>query len=151
MSWFEGTHTEVRSLRVAPDVARAHFCDPHAIVAATKNVERSEVTGTTVRFVIAEENHGIVKFKADYTCTYTLSGDTVTWSTAPGCNCRQSGSARIVAEADGCTLTYTETIAVDLPVPKLMAPAVRPLVGPMIASEIAAYLHRLATSLPNGT
>ncbi|MCB9685548.1 MAG: hypothetical protein H6735_10950 [Alphaproteobacteria bacterium] len=150
MGWFEGTYTETLTLAVPAAVARAHFADPAAIVAATKAVERSEIDGGRIHFVIAEENHGVVKFQADYTCTYTLDGDTVRWSTDRGCNCQQSGTARVVEAGSGCTLTYSETIAVDLPVPRLMAPAVRPLVGPMIAKEIGAYLKRLVATLPTG-
>ncbi|MCA9493182.1 MAG: hypothetical protein KC621_24795 [Myxococcales bacterium] len=148
MSWFEGTHTETLSLAVPAEVARAHFSDPAAIVAATKAVERSEIDGGRIHFVIAEENHGVVKFRADYTCTYAVDGDTVRWSTDLGCNCQQSGTARIVEDGGGCTVIYSETIAVDLPVPKLMAAAVRPLVGPMVGKEIAAYLKRLVAALP---
>ena len=142
MPWFEGTHSETRDLDVPPDAARARFADPAAIVAATKNVESSELDGRTIHFVLAEEDYGVLKFKPDYRCTYELDGDTLRWSTSEG-NVDQSGEARFEARGAGTRLHYTERIKMNLDVPAMMAPMVQPVIGAVVASEIKGYLDRM--------
>ena len=147
MAWFEGTHEETRTLGVSPEVAAAHFADPAAILAATKNVESSSVNDGTIHFVLQEEDHGVAKFKADYRCTYACDGTTVTWSSPEGGNLKQSGTAVFSPAPGGCTVAYRETIALDLPVPSMMAGMVRPLIGPLLAKEVSSYVDRIVSSL----
>lgn len=147
MAWMEGTHEETRTLTVPPEVAAAHFASLDAIVAATKGVESSTIDGTTIHFVLEEEDHGVAKFKADYRCTYEQDGLVVKWRPAGG-NIEQSGSATFTATDEGCTVHYQESLRIDLPIPGMMAPVVRPLVGPLVAKEIKGYLDRITASLP---
>lgn len=148
MPWFEGTHSESRPLPLPPEAAVAHFADLEAIVAATKGVESSDVDGRTVHFSLEEEDHGVVKFKGDFRCTYEADGNTLRWATAEGANVEQSGEARFVPASGGCTITYTETVRVDLGVPAMMAPMLKPMIGPVLAKEIKGYLDRMVDALP---
>ncbi len=145
MPWFEGTHSESRQLDVAPEVARAHFSDLAAIVAATKGVASSSIDERTIHFVMEEEDHGVVKFQADFRCTYVLEGDTVRWSTAEG-NLQQSGQARLTASGQGAQLDYTETVKVDLDLPAMMAPMIKPVLAAVLAKEMKAYVERMVVS-----
>ena len=147
MAWFEGTHTDTRQLDVPADRAAAHFADPKAILGATKGVESSTVEGGTIQFVLEEEDHGVVKFKGAYTCTYERVNDTtVRWSTSEG-NLKQSGEATFTETDTGCTLEYSEKVELDLAIPDMMAPMARPVVGPMLAAEIKGFLDRMLSTL----
>jgi len=149
MAWMEGTHEETRTLPVSAEVAAAYFADPEAIVAATKGVERTEVDGATIHFVLEEEDHGVVKFKADYRCTYTRDGHTVTWSSGDDGNLKQSGRAEFTDTDGGCTMAYAEKLEIDLPVPGMMKSMLQPMLGPLVGKEIAAYLDRMVAGLPS--
>jgi hypothetical protein len=146
MPWFEGTHSETRALPAPPAAVKAHFASPAAILAATKKVEASDVTDGVIHFVLKEEDHGVVKFKADYRCKYELVGDRLVW-TAAGGNLEQSGEARFEADGSGTKLVYTEKIRIDLGVPALMAPMLQPMIGPMLAMEAKDYVKRMVASL----
>lgn len=146
MPWFEGTHTETRDLPVSADVAAAHFADPAAIVAATKDVERADIDGEVVHFLLKEEDHGVMKFQGDYRCRYTRDGNVVRWETLEG-NTDQSGEARFEPKGDGCVLHYTETVKVDLQVPKMMAPMIKPVISALLANTITDFVKAMARSL----
>ncbi|HHO54475.1 MAG TPA: hypothetical protein ENK18_27285 [Deltaproteobacteria bacterium] len=146
MAWFEGTHSESRQLDVDPTTAREHFADLDTIVAATKGVASAEIDGRTIHFVLEEEDHGVVKFQGDFHCTYTLEGDTLRWATREG-NLQQSGEARFTPAGDGVTLDYTETVKVELGVPAMMAPMLKPVLAAVLAKEVKEYLGRMVTRL----
>ncbi len=149
MAWFDGTYNARRELGVSAEAAAAHFADPAQIVAATKGVAKADVDGASIAFELEEEDYGVVSFKAVYTCTYTREGTTVRWSTADGANLKQSGTAAFTPTADGagCTLEYTETVEVQVPIPAMMAPALKPMVAPMLEKEVEGYLERLLQAL----
>lgn len=146
MTWFEGTHSESRHLDVDPDTARAHFADLDKIVAHTKGVSSSQIDGRTIHFVLEEEDHGVVKFQGDFRCTYVLEGDTLRWSTEEG-NLQQSGEARFTPSGDGVDLDYTETVRVELGVPAMMAPMLKPVLAAVLAKEVKEYLGRMVAGL----
>lgn len=146
MPWFEGTHTETRTLPAPVDRVKAHFSAPASIFASTKGLESSAVDGDVLHFVMKEEDHGVVKFKADFRCRYTLDGDRLVWTTLEG-NLQQSGQASFEPDGAGTKLTYTETVKIDLGVPGMMAPMLQPMIGPMLASEVKGYVKRMAESL----
>ena len=142
MSWFEGTHSE--TFTVARDLAttRRHFSDPATIVAQTEGLQSHTVEGDVIHFVMAPQDHGVVKFQGDYRCRYVLDGDTLRWSPAGG-NTKQSGEARFRTVAGGTEVVYTETVEVDLDVNAMMAPMLRLVMGPMLAQEVKEYLRRM--------
>jgi hypothetical protein len=146
MPWFEGTHEETFVVARHIDVTKAHFADPATIAANTEHLERFEVQGDVVHFVLKLQDHGVVKFKADYSCRYQLEGSTVRWSSAGG-NTDQSGEAHFRVVEDGTEVRYRETIKVDLDINAMMAPMLKPLMGPMLAHEIKEYVKRMKKAL----
>ncbi len=149
MTWFEGTHEETRKLDADAETVRAYLQDPRSIVAATKGLERAEVDGRVVHFVMEEEDHGVVSFKGEYRCRYEPTPSGVRWSSLPGGNLAQAGEASVEpAEDGGCTLHYRETVKVDLGVPTMMAPMLQPVVGPMLGKEVKAFVARLVEAIP---
>lgn len=147
MPWFEGTHTESRTVTASPEAVRDHFADLATIVANTKDVESSSIDDRTIHFVMKEENHaGVLTFQANFKCTYELEGDTLSWSTREG-NLNQSGTATFAADGDGTRLDYTETVKLDLDIPSMMAPMLKPVIGAMVANEMKDFVKRMASSV----
>lgn len=146
MPWFEGSHAEKRTVAAPLDAVRAHFADPNTILAHTKDVESGTVDDRTIHFVMKEEDHGIMKFQADFRCTYTLDGDVLSWETHEG-NLKQTGTATFAADGAGTVVDYTEKVEVDLGVPAMAAPMLKPVIGAMLSSEIKGFFDRMAKSV----
>ena len=139
---------DCRTFTVARDLptTRAAFADPGTIAAHTEGLRSHAVEGDVVHFVLALQDHGVVKFEGDYRCRYVLEGDTLRWTPAGG-NTKQSGEARFRAVPGGTEVVYTETLEVDLDVNAMMAPMLRMVMGPMLAHEAKEYLRRMVKSL----
>ncbi|MCA9566205.1 MAG: hypothetical protein KC656_00105 [Myxococcales bacterium] len=148
MPWFEGTHSETRTLPVDASTLIAHLQDPNTMIAATKGLENASVSDGVVHFVMKEEDHGVVKFKGEYHCRYEPIEDGVRWTSLDGGNLDQSGEATVRALDEGCELTYRETVKIDLGVPSMMAPMLKPVIGPMMANEVKDFVKRLVAGVP---
>jgi uncharacterized membrane protein len=147
MAWFEGSHRTTFTVPASVEATKAHFADPATIVANTEHVESHTIEDDgTVHFVLAEQDHTVVKFKGDYRSRYVLDGDTLVW-TAEGGNTEQSGKATFTADGDGTRVDYEETVRVDLDLPAMMVPMAKPLIGPMVTHEIKEYLSRMQKGL----
>ena len=146
MPWFEGTHTESRTVAKPIDAVRAACASPDRILANTKNIEASSVDDGVIHFVMKEEDHGVVKFKGEFRCRYTLDGNTLRWETVGDGNMKQSGEATFSDDGGETKVDYTETVEVDLPVPGMMAPMLKPVISALLANEIKEYVKRVAAS-----
>jgi uncharacterized membrane protein len=149
MAWFEGTHTE--AVTVGSDLSRvqAHFADLEAIIRHSSDVESAETEGDVVHFVLEPQDHGIVKFQGKYSCRYQVADDgAVRWETVGEGNTDQSGEARFTTLPEGGTrVDYRETVKIDLDVPAMMAPVLKPLIGQVLARAIKGYLRRMVADL----
>lgn len=149
MPWFEGQHTETRTLPVDAATLRAHLQDPQTMITATKGLENASVEDGVVHFQMEEEDHQVVKFKGDYKCRYEATENGVRWTSLPGGNLDQAGEASVRDLGDGSSdLTYSETVKIDLGVPSMMAPMLKPMIGPMLAGEVKAFVQRLVDGAP---
>ncbi len=146
MAWFEGTHTDTFTVPADLATTRGHFADLATIVAHTEGLESHSIDGDTVHFVLALQDHGVVKFKADYKCTYTLDGDHFKWVSAGG-NTEQSGEIRFQASGGGTVVDYKETVKVDIEVAAVMATMLTPIMGPMLTHEIKGFVKRMTKAL----
>ncbi|MEZ4319223.1 MAG: hypothetical protein R3F61_17050 [Myxococcota bacterium] len=147
MPWFEGSHTESRTIAAPLATVRDHFANPASILANTKGVEDSSVDDGVIHFVMKEEDHGVVKFKGDFRCRYALEGDTLTWTPVGDGNMKQSGKATFTAKGDATVVDYSETVEIDLGVPGMMAPMLKPVISALLANEMKDYVKRMAASL----
>ncbi|MCO4745026.1 MAG: hypothetical protein KC912_09575 [Proteobacteria bacterium] len=147
MSWFEGTHSETRTLNKPLDAVKSHFASLETIIANSADVETATVDGNTVHFVLEAQDHGVVKFQGNYKATFTLDGDTLTWGPEGEGNTKQSGTASFKAVDGGTEVTYTETVGIDLDIPAMMAPMVKPMISAMLGSEIKGYVKRMSDAL----
>lgn len=143
MAWIEGTHEETFVVDADYDDVVAYFCDPGQFKAALAQVESAEEIDENVwRWVLEEKKEKGIRFKADYTVEYTREGDSLTWTTREG-NLRSSGKTELTDLGGGQTeVAYVETIATDLPIPKLAAKVFRPIVAREIAAGVGDFLER---------
>jgi hypothetical protein len=149
MAWFEGTHAQSLIVDAPLAAAKAHFANLAAIAANTSDLERFDIDGDVLHLVMKAQDHaGIAKFQGDYRSRYTTSGDTVRWEAVSG-NTKQSGEARFTRLSDNrTTLDYTETVAIDMDVPAMMAPMLRPLITQILAHEIKGFVGRMVKAVP---
>jgi uncharacterized membrane protein len=149
MARFEGTHTQRVEVDAPIDAVRAHFADLSKTVAATHDVERSSITGDVIHFVLKAQDLGVVKFQGDFRCRYQWAGGDLSWGTIEG-NTDQVGTARFEAISAGRTaVSFQERVAVDLPVPGMMAKMLEPVVAQVLAHEVKGFLERMVASVPS--
>ncbi len=146
MSWFEGSHHETFTVPADLETTKAHFANIDTIAAHTEHLASYTKDGDVVHFVLDEQDHQVVKFTGDYRCRYVLEGNELVW-TALGGNVDQSGKASFRAVDGGTEVDYSETVKVDLAVNAMMAPMIKPLMGPMMAHEIKGFLKRMRKAL----
>lgn len=142
MAWIEGAHTESFVVDQPIDVVAAFFCDPAEFQRAfTQLASCEEVEENVWRWVLQPQSEAGVKFQADYTVEYTRDGNTVTWSTRDGGTLRSHGRTVLTDLGGGQTeVDYQETIATDLPIPRLAAKVFRPIVAREIAKGVGEFL-----------
>lgn len=144
MAWIDGTHEETFVVDAPYDEVVAFFCDPARFQEAFGQMETCEELEELVwHWVLAEKNEKGVKFQGDYTVEYTREGDSLSWSTRDGGTMTSEGQTKITDLGAGQTeVEYRETIATDLPIPKLMAKVFKPIVSREIASGVGEFLER---------
>ena len=89
-------------------------------------VERVGDGGVSVAIAHAVGSE-VTTFQPDYTCEYRVEDGVVRWQTVSG-NTKQRGSARFRDLGGRTEIAYTETVGVEIGVPRIMAPALRPVV-----------------------
>ncbi len=149
MATFEGTYTDKLVVHADVNTARDHFANLETIVANTKDLEQADIDNDTIHFLLeAQEHTGIGTFQGKYSCRYAVTDGVLSWESVGDGNTRQSGRATFTAVDGGATeVDYTESIAIDMDVPKLMAPMLKPLIGPMLKHELSEYAKRMVKSL----
>lgn len=150
MSRFEGKHTATVTVPAPLSAAIAHFANPQTIVAHSKDVESATVEGDTIHFVLEAQDHGITKFQGRYSCKYTAEGNVVRWQTIGGGNTEQSGEATFETVDENTTqIAYNEQLAIDLDVPDMMAPMLKPVIAQVLSHELKGFLGRMTKTLEN--
>lgn len=150
MATFEGTYTDILTVPTSVGATREHFHNLAVIVANTKDLEKGEIIEDVVHFNLAAQDYpGIGTFEGRYACRYTVQASgTMTWEPVGEGNVRQSGSVSFEPDGNGGTrVNYSETVSIDMDVPAMMAPLLKPLIGPMLRHEIAEFAKRMVRAL----
>lgn len=141
MAWFEGEYKVTTDIAVPAERALEWFSNPDIARPALGQLASLDKVGdSTWRYVLTERNEKGIRFQPDYTVTYKVNGDLITWTTKDGCNLITTGSAKVTGSGDSCTVEYHEKIKTEIPVPRLLAGFVRGLVSKEVSSGIAAYV-----------
>ena len=139
---FRETFTTTAPLAVAHrafgdlDVLIANYGD---LEKATKHDDR------TVEYLLKEANHGVTTFQGHYTCRYEYTDDhTVSWqTTSEGSNTKAWGTATF-SEAGGTTsIDYNGHIEIEMGIPRMMAPMLKPVVAQIAAAEMKKFVQRM--------
>lgn len=149
MAQFDGEIDEVFPVQAPPEVVAAHFMDREQIVKATTQAETATIHDDgSVSFVLEEQSHGPYKLRPEYTVAYVDGDGTLAWTTSKG-NMVQEGQAWFTPRADGGTdVRYKCRIALELPVPRLVAGTLRGVVGKLIQPSIRNYVLNMIKNLP---
>lgn len=152
MARFAGEVRETFSLPVPAETAAAHFADLETIAANYVGLERHEILGDGhIRFVLEAQSDKGITYQGRYDCRYTLDTPTrLTWATTSNDNMWSTGHATFRDAGDGCRVDYYQKIESEIPVPRLLAKVVKPIVNRKIAEGVREYIGRMKAALPRG-
>ena len=152
MADFTGERDRTLRIRKPVEVVFAKLTDPEVRASCMTDLERFErLDEGAVRWIMKEENQKGIRFRPDYTVRYEDNGkDSFSWRTVTG-NPRSAGrgSVRAVGE-DETEVVYHESITLDIPVPRLLAPVIRGLVSGQIASGVDRFLDSMKRTIERG-
>lgn len=145
MAWIEGTEEQTFTVEASYQDTLEYFGKPENFKQCLNQLESAEELDDGVwHWVLEEKSEKGITYKADYKVRYVFNEDEgeVTWEPhGEDNNMKSSGFARIKEASDGTQVHYKETIASDLPIPKLMAKVFKPIVAREIAKGVGEYLE----------
>lgn len=153
MAWIEATHKRTIEVKAPLDEAADFMADPSRLKKCMISMEEFEVVDEkTYRWLLKEVGAKNITFRGDYTVHYERDGDVVTWESLEGKgNMRTSGKATYKALGENHTeIVYEETLASDLPIPKLAAKVFRPIVAREVAKGIDELIDAIEETLNAG-
>ncbi len=146
------THEESRAVPLDADAAAARFAEIDRQIACHPELDAAQrLDDRRARMKLREMSHGPVKFAGEYVLAFALDGTTVTWTTETGGNLTISGSARFDPAPGGCTVHFRESVAMALPVNRVVGVVVRPVAEAMMARGMRNFVERVVASLPSPT
>ncbi len=139
--------TDSRTIRVRVPMADvyAFFLDPAMRQQVMPDLERFEVLDEhTVRWILVEKREKGIRFQADYTVVFEGNGsDEVRWRATEG-NMGNTGTVLLRSLDGGFTeVRYTELMAPDLPIPRLLAKVFRPIVAREVRQGIGQMIDNV--------
>ncbi|RAL21520.1 hypothetical protein DL240_11700 [Lujinxingia litoralis] len=152
MAWIEGTATKTVIVDAPLEEIATFFATPAQIKECMGDLERFEVVDeTTYRWILKAMGAKGISFQGDYTVRYWREGDVVRWESLPGGTMKTTGQVRLRELGPGRTeVTYDETLASDLPIPRLGAKVFRPIVAREIVRGVDSFLDGVRTYLNAG-
>lgn len=142
MAWIEGTEEQTFEVNAGYDDVVNFFSDPATFKQCLSQTEKAEEVEPMVwRWVLQEKSEKGITYKADYVVEYeTVDDGHFRWSTREG-NMRSEGFTKFEKLGEGRTkVHYKETIATDLPIPRLMAKVFSPIVAREIRKGVGEFL-----------
>lgn len=152
MTWIEGEHQRTFEVNASVEEVAEFLSDPEQIRHCMVDLERAErVDDQTWRWVREEIGAKNVTFQGDYTVRYSRKGDVVTWESIGDGTMRTEGRAKLERVDDQTTrVDYRETLASDLPVPKLARKVFQPIVGREIRGGVDDFIDEVIAHINAG-
>lgn len=151
MAWFSGSHEETFTVDVPFEEAKRHFADLDNIVACYAELERSEkLDDKTLRLQLEPKSALGATFVGKYDCRYEFKEDNrLSWETVnPDATIKATGWAEFSPVGEGKTkVTYHESMDCDIPINRLLAKALKPIVERDIANGVKGYIKRMRGSI----
>lgn len=149
MAEFSGSHEETFTLDVPIEAAKSHFGNLDTIIANSEGMDRTEkLDDKTVHYLVKPRSAMGVEFRGEYTVEYVFATPTrLEWRSVGRGNMTATGSCDFVAKGDSRTqVTYREQFTIDLPINRLIAKAINPIVKSSISGGVKDYLERMRRS-----
>lgn len=144
MAWIEGTEEQTFSVNTPVERVGRFFSDPAHFKECFVALESAEMIDPLIwHWVLREKSEKGITFQPDYTVIYKVGAQLLEWQTLEG-NLRTEGVAHW-SELDGgrTEIFYRETIAVDLPIPRLLAKVFGVIVSREIRQDVSGYLDNV--------
>lgn len=142
MAWIEGIEEQRFVVRAGLDETVDYFASLKRFSHAFSQLESQEELGdSTWRWTLVEKSEKGIIFQRCYDVRYARIGDSVRWHTVRGNMC-STGTVMCLDVSEGTHVHYTETLACDLPIPRLAAKIFRPIVAREIRSGVGDFLER---------
>lgn len=150
MAWIEGTEEQTFVVKKDLATVEAFFSDPAEFKRCLSDLNSAEEVEPMVwRWVLNEKSEKGITFQPDYTVVYKAGDGMLEWETREG-NMRSEGVARYTRITTNRTeVHYRETVATDLPIPRLLAKVFGPIVAREIRKSVGAYLDASRDWLEN--
>lgn len=141
MAWIEGTEKQTFVIKAPREDVADFFGDPAKFRVCMDQVEEAEEIDKNVwKWTLEQKSEKGITFQGIYTVEYERQGEKVVWRTVGESNMRSEGVATFKDVPKGTEVTYEETIATDLPVPRLAAKVFGPIVSREIRKGVGSYL-----------
>ena len=152
MTWIEADYQRTFEVDAPVEEVAEFLSTPSSIRDCMVDLQRAErIDDQTYRWVLEEVGAKNITFQGDYTVKYRRDGNTVRWESIGEGTMRTEGSAQLESLGDRRTrIDYRETIASDLPVPKLARRVFKPLVARETRKGIEGYLEEVIAHLNAG-
>lgn len=148
MAQFSAQHFATLALPLPPADALARWRDPDVQLRCRPEVQWSERPAPgQLRMKLREMKHGPTAFAGDYTLQFDADGATLRWKTVSAGALQVHGQVVFAATAAGCSAQFSETAAVTMELPGLVARVVKPLVETMMARGSKGFAERMAAEL----
>ena len=151
MPEFQGSYEETFTLNISLEAAKEYYGGLDNIIANYPNLEKGEkVDDKTLRFHLKPRSAMGNEFRGEYSCEYNFTSDThLEWHSVGSGNIKAKGSIDFKELAEKKTqLTYRQNLTLDMPVNRLLAKAIGPIVKSNITNGIKEYLELMRKSLP---
>lgn len=152
MTWVEADHERTFEVDAPFEEVAGFFSDPSHIQHCMPDLKQAEkIDDQAYRWLLEEVGAKNITFQGDYTVRYERDGEEVTWETEGEGTMRCEGRASFESISDERTrVDYRETMASDLPVPRLAAKVFRPIVKREVKKGIDRYLDEAIAYLNAG-
>ena len=151
MTWIEATHQKTFEVDVPLEEVADFFSDPSKIVHCMYDLDHHEVVDDqTYRWILNEKGAKGITFQADYTVRYARDGEVITWETEGDGTMRSKGIAKLESAGSGTRIDYEETLASDLPIPKLARRVFKPIVKMEVKKGVERFLEEVIEFLESG-
>ncbi len=91
--------------------------------------------------------HGPSAFAGDYTLRFSVEGDRLLWRTLPGGKPMVEGEARFSATPTGSTVTFQETVSLEMDLGMVASKVLRPVVETMMERGMRGFVERMVAAL----
>ncbi len=152
MTWIGGSHQRKFEVEASVDEVADFMSDPSRLRHCLVDLERHEkIDDQTYRWILAEVGAKGVSFQADYTVRYERKGDKAVWKSEGEGTTRTEGKALFTEVGPERTkVDYEETLANDLPVPKLSKRIFRPIVKREVKKAVDQFLDNVIAYVNEG-